>query len=939
MCVEKLISATVIGLLALATKGEAFTLIKAPVTAADWTSGEFYSGGNAPTGSSTDIISTSVSHGLDITIDGASTDFPAITNFLSSISSFQYGAATIRINVPEGQTMTLTRPFYSSVNVEKEIGIVYKTGAGELVLDSCRLLNPGSTSAWDHQGDWRVMEGTLRIQPHAPNDTGYWWMMDYNYVAAGAKIVVPATGESGAWQILEVEGAGLVTNESTTVSRIYKNESRRKDLSSFSGVIGANIQFYARSCAMDLQGTANRAVITTGTTNGKDYSGTLYLRKLGNVADAESSMGPGSAELPQRFVYTGLGETCNRNPNVHYLDTLVSGGTNGNLRLTGAIASHWSTERRHNAIVFAGDNLHPCWFESAINRWSTDSETRFWDVYIEKTGKGQWNLEHKYSTTAATVAIKDGVLGCGLLGRRGEVSSIGTSTNCHACAAQYDDSNAVDYAIMLGDAANACATGLLENTSADAMMMVDRPIALAGCGGFRQNANEGMVKYADVTGLGPGAKTLVLDGTSPKTNQVYDVADGDGVVSVLKRGPGTWLLGGDLTFSGDLTVEGGMLIVKRFPEDKYGYYRLSVCEVADYNTDYYATSWSEALVDLVQVGLWAADTTRQNMNLRLVRQGELRPGTVAMAWNRTVSGEDGGVVHGFNLLELLFAGCRAPYVKGPGETETTRLWNLFRRGFVLPGGRNAVKGPRRNAPDSWLNLDMCLAEGAQPVTLFDVACGGANDAPYFTHSWVTAVKLLGSVDGVHWEDLSGIRNGVKPMVTYSWISTGKSSYAPGGGCTAEELFDASDPSVDWHRDPTLDVYKRTNGGGFAVNNTVPQRKFDVLTRIGTVKVSGGATLKFEGEGAPTISRLAVDPASGGTLDGFSLAASGTLDVLADDFAGQTLTMPLAFRNVDTGAFADWSLQMNGVAKYKNPRFRCRNGVLTVYKAGCTIYLR
>ena len=53
MRVEKLISATVIGLLALATKGEAFTLIKAPVTAADWPRGEFYSGGNAPTGSRT----------------------------------------------------------------------------------------------------------------------------------------------------------------------------------------------------------------------------------------------------------------------------------------------------------------------------------------------------------------------------------------------------------------------------------------------------------------------------------------------------------------------------------------------------------------------------------------------------------------------------------------------------------------------------------------------------------------------------------------------------------------------------------------------------------------------------------------------------------------------------------------------------------------------
>lgn len=919
---------------AFAAQAENFDLIQAPVTAADWTNSVFYSGGRAPTGISSDIVRTTISKKLAISIDGNADDFPAITNFLNSIYAFSFSGATITFIVPDGRKVSLTRPFYSS-NSSAELGTVYKYGAGDLSLEAVRILSPSSTSSTDYQGEWKVMEGTLHILPNAP-EGGYWWVMDYNYVAEGAKIVIPATGGSGAWQILELEGAGLVTNESTTTTRIYKNASPRKDLVSFAGVLGPNISMYVRSSLMDFQGTANRASISTGTTNGKNYTGTLYLRKLGNVNDAESSMGPGSVTTPNRFVYTGLGETSDRRPYVHGIDTLISGGTNGNLRLTGVIGGHWGSERNHAAITFDGDNLYPCWFESAINDWTTDSNANRWDVYIKKTGCGQWNLVNPYSTTAGTVEIADGVLGCELLGRRGEASSLGCSTNCHELAQQYDDSNKVDYAIRLGDAENDAAVGLLENTSADAMMVVDRPFVLAGRGGFRQNVGEGVVKYANVKGIGTGAKTLVLDGTSLATNAVYDVSNGEGAtVSVLKRGAGTWLLGGDLTFSGDLTVAGGTLIVKRAPMDKYGFYRISVCEVANNNTDYYSAEerWPGCNVEMVQVGLWAADTTRQNMNLNFVRQGELRPGTVAQGWNRTISGNL--MTHGFNLFELLFTGSRAPKLKGIGEDGYTQIWNLFSRSFIEPGKTQAVDGgPNRDKPFSWLHIDMCLAEGAKPVTLFDVACGGDNAEPHYSRCWVTAIQLWGSVDGIHWEDLSGIRDGVKPTSTYRWIS-GYRTYDSGGGCTASSEFDIA---TDWRPNPADATYNRTSGG-FAATNTVPMKSFSVLENVGSVKVTGGATLKFVGEDAPAISHFEVDPASGGTLDGFALAATGTLNLPLDNFDGQSLTLPLSFANMDVSALANWHLSMNGVTKLRSPRMAYRNGTLVVFKSGISISFR
>lgn len=917
-----------------AVQAGTFTLIKAPVTAADWKNPEFYQEGSAPTGSADDIVKTDVSKRLAIAIDGNANDFAAIISFLNSINSFTFTGATITFTVPNDTT--LTRPFKSVNSPVDDTGIVYKYGAGELVLDCAEGVSQSATSCNNYQGDWRVMEGTLRIQPNAPVEA-YWWMMDYNYVAAGAKIVLPATGGSGAWQILELEGAGLVTNESTTTTRIYKNASLRKDLVSFAGVLGPNISMYVRSSLMDFQGTANRATIATGTSNGKDYTGTLYLRKLGNVNDAESSMGPGSVTTPNRFVYTGLGETSNRRPYVHGIDALISGGTNGNLRLTGEIGTHWGTERNHAALTLDGDNIFPCWLESAINGWTTDNNANSWDVYIKKTGSGQWNLVHPYSTTDGTVEIANGVLGCELLGRRGEASSLGTSTNCHELAKQYDASNALDYAIRLGDAEDDAAVGLLENTSTNAMMMTDRPMVLAGKGGFRQNAGEGVVKYANVKGLGTGAKTLVLDGTSLATNSVYDVANGEeATVSVLKRGSGTWLLGGDLTFSGDLTVAGGTLIVKRAPMDKYGFYRISVCEIANNNTDYFPPDkwWAGSNIEMVQIGLWAADTTRQNMNLLMVRQGELRPGTVALGCNRTISGNL--LSHGFNLFELLFTGSRAPRLKGIDESDFTQIWNLISRAFIDPGKTDVVDGgPSRNNPFSWLNIDMCLAENAQPVTLFDVACGGGNESPYYSHYWVTAIQLWGSVDGVHWEDISGIQEGVKPTSTYRWIS-GDRTYDAGCGCTSNSKFDAA--NENWRPDPTDTTYNRTKGG-FAATNTVPMKSFSVLENVGTVKVAGGATLKFVGDDAPAISRLEVDPASGGTIDGFALAAAGTLNLPIDDFAGQTLTLPIAFANMDAAALAGWSLSLNGITKSRYPRFNCKNGVITVYKPGFTLSFR
>ena len=147
---------------------------------------------------------------------------------------------------------------------------------------------------------------------------------------------------------------------------------------------------------------------------------------------------------------------------------------------------------------------------------------------------------------------------------------MGLATRCYdAAAAQPTDDRRVPYAILLGGDRED-QTGMLESRAAEIQQCMDRPFGLKGRGGFR--ANCGPVRYADVFGVGSNAKTLVLDGTNEVENMVCDIRDGEGAVSVEKNGSNTWVLGGDQTFTGGITVEGGTLIVSGLSINGYGDY-------------------------------------------------------------------------------------------------------------------------------------------------------------------------------------------------------------------------------------------------------------------------------------------------------------------------------------------------------------------------------
>lgn len=87
-----------------------------------------------------------------------------------------------------------------------------------------------------------------------------------------------------------------------------------------------------------------------------------------------------------------------------------------------------------------------------------------------------------------------------------------------------------------------------------------------------------------------------------------------------------------------------------------------------------------------------------------------------------------------------------------------------------------------------------------------------------------------------------------------------------------------------------------------------------LQNVRSVSVASGATLRTQ---TPVvISSLKVNAAGAGTMDGFTFAENGTLNVTAESFA-DSIDLPGTYVNcTGLGNIAGWSLELNGVSSRK-----------------------
>ena len=930
---KKRLLSTVLALACVSSFAENFTLSREPSSLSDWKDASFYTGDAAPTGASTDEIV--VPAGMTVTVADSMSD---VVSFLCGIGNLRVKRAAketdtrarLVIDVAENHTLEWagTLSSYNEDGVAGNYSYVEKTGKGTL-----KLLKKSQGA---YQSHWVISAGEVWLPEQETTSSSHYKYYGPVVIAHGARVRTDNCTGNSYWQVSGLYNAGHVTNGSEAQTPIYVTSGVAfSEEPPGDGTFEGNISISVRSTDFALMGTTNTfssVVVIDGRSQYGNKSSRLTVARLGKKADSSSSLGvadPGvhmAGELGGCLVYAGHGESSDKDLRLIAAGSSttapneINGGVYGGLRLTGRFTKYDTSTTWNPLIVFAGDHENPCEFAGVNEDFqfvytpSSPYYNQTYVRYIKKTGTGEWHFPfNKNYKSGGTIAVENGTLSFDCIDAKGRVCSIGTATRCYAESALQPE-NSVDYAYLLGGD-TVTKTGMFECRTNVVQQCTDRPFGLKGRGGFRANCGE--VRYANVFGVGAGAATLVLDGTNEFENVVCDVSDGTagGTVGIEKNGSGTWVLGGDQTFSGPLAVNGGTLIVRR-PQQVYRRYRLLVKEIVDNSQ-----AWQErgiehknfSGVSFAEVGLWNASNRRVNMNLSYnANYLALAPGECAWGW--TLTGPSA------TTTALLFDGNRYT----ASDSSVGKIWGaLSSTMFYSHSVLNS--GARQSDSLTWIPLDMYLADGEGPVDHFDVLAGDSSGPDQRTPS---VFQLQASVDGIHWDEVTDDCTYTHTNTRYCWLYNGN------GGSGANGSKDDGYPGQN---SPDDTFFNRSLG--WKVTKTAPTKEFSMLENVGAVTVANGAVLKYEGlaAGAPELSRVKLAAGATGAIDGFKFAESGTFEI--DEMPQGSVSVAVALPN-STGLdnVAGWAVKVGGVSKLSYHVLASPTG-FTVQKSGLSIIFR
>lgn len=877
----------------------------------DWTSGESYEGGTAPSAEGELIY---LRAGRTVHLDFKDESSWSYLNDKKLVVYTVAPDSIVAVDVPETKTLTLTCEIGSyrggNAGYSPTNGCIRKTGAGKLVLD-------GAAEAYHYPTGMEVREGELEVKINAKLKPAYGVVS----VSNNATFRLPAG--CGYCTLCGLWGDGLVTCSSEVETRVNAPSSKVPPLHSrFDGVLDTNVRIFGQG-GCDFMGTESVTVknfTAYGANENVEGSYALGVYKIGNKADAKSSIGKSqalyAADGGGGFRYLGPGETTDKKfsmmPQTKAY-SLLSGGPNGGLVWNGDF-SYSSASASMGRFCLAGDHETPCVVGGMLNLcW--DKSGVHYGFHLLKVGNGTWRFADTANNFAnrrkwdGGIAVREGTLEFDSLDNRGTACSLGMATNLNdgAYSGDYDPSHDVDYAFALGGTDTEGTLAFHETgTVTNGAYATDRTAVLNGDGRFRNDATNPF-RFRGVRSLSAAAKTLTLDGVSTAENTLADITDdGAGAISLVKEGAGTWTLTGTNSFRGSLAVKGGKLKVANIATNRFTWFRWTVKHATTSTTA--PLDNSSAAVSCQEFALYDAAGKRLNHGLSVCSNyaalavGEAayqRRGLVFEHLSLPTSGELRTAGH---HLGRLFDD-RLNYPEVPWQSDSN-----YRTGWC-PVWRNPETVQNQNVsladPSSWIPVVMRLDPTMGEVDAYDI-CHGGGYHPY-------SYTIEGSPDGLHWTEVENTN---------------------GFYYVASSLCWEFNKNVQGRDDGTI----RTNTKGKKIKGHDANAVWPMLNNVSTVSVAAGATLEVEGP-AIAVSHVTLNAAGAGTFKNLAFPENGTIDVTGLDPSAKKTTIVPTYEACDTANMAGWSLTIDGQVPKKHSYTITEDGKVTIWKKGLAIIVR
>lgn len=401
------------------------------------------------------------------------------------------------------------------------------------------------------------------------------------------------------------------------------------------------------------------------------------------------------------------------------------------------------------------------------------------------------------------------------------------------------------------------------------------------------------------------------NGFSGEWEEVYsNVDDSSPLLAQNNKGYNQWISDG---VEGRTAVSrplgDGIALLKsgNVERNYFSWFRLSIAKLGDNNNN--SNNGDDNIWNVRQIGLYDKYGNRLNSGLTMAEgpttvNNETRTilGTVPQPGQVGYDASAAG-----NRIKANYAGelnfCFDDLYDGGTGGRNTFTW--------LAGSGNALV-PWEHTRTTWIPIVMHLASAVE-LDHFDIETMNNNN-----YQTPKRLMLEGSVNGVDWYVLydnatTGEANATMPTQYNWWLSDG------------EQASNAS--------------HARPEGTGFSVAMSyVPDENVTQFPDGMSVQVLPGATLTAE-NATQTIKSLKVDSAGAGTVDGFTFAEDGTIDVTFADGFPQTAVLPGAYVNCEgLENISRWNIRVNGSPSGKY-RVSVKDGVITFVVRGFTVSFR